>query len=224
MENRVWIKKYDSPKLDSPVAVVGSPGLRSVGKLVVESLIEKTNAQLIAELYSTHLPSVYETKPSYAAHPAFPGGSGIIVTSGLLDMPKVQFYASKNPELIITKGYHANFDGQYIVAEKVVDFISEMHVKRMIVAAGYGSKEKNVCFAATNQSLLEEMKEKFELCTGYKGPFMGFSGLVFGLSKLRQIESICLFAGTQPNQEDLEYPDKDASELVINKLKQILAF
>jgi len=213
MENGVWIKKYDSPKLDSPVAVVGSPGLRSVGKLVVESLIEKTNAQLIAELYSTHLPSVYETKPSYAAHPAFPGGSGIIVTSG-----------SKNPELIITKGYHANFDGQYIVAEKVVDFISEMHVKRMIVAAGYGSKEKNVCFAATNQSLLEEMKEKFELCTGYKGPFMGFSGLVFGLSKLRQIESICLFAGTQPNQEDLEYPDKDASELVINKLKQILAF
>ncbi len=224
MENGVWIKRYDMPRLDKPVAVVGSPGLRSVGKLVVDSLIEKTNAQLIADLYSTHLPSVYETKPSYVAHPAFPGGGGVIVAAGLLDMPKVQFYASKNPELIIAKGYHANFEGQYVVAERVVDFLAEMQVKRMIVTAGYGSKDKNVCCAATSQQLLLEMKEKYAIDTGYKGPFMGFSGLVFGLSKLRQIEAICLFAGTQPNQEDLEYPDKEASDRTMAKLKEILSF
>ena len=51
MENGVWIKQYEMPKLDKPVAIVGSPGLRSVGKLVVDSLIERTRAQLIADLY-----------------------------------------------------------------------------------------------------------------------------------------------------------------------------
>jgi proteasome assembly chaperone (PAC2) family protein len=224
MENGVWIKRYEVPKLDKPVAIVGSPGLRSVGKLVVDSLIERTRAQLIADLYSTHLPTIYETKPSYAAHPAFPGGGGVIVASGLLDMPKVQFYASRKPELIIAKGYHANFEGQYVVAERVIDFLAEMQGKRMIVAAGYGSKEKNVVCAATSHQLLSEMKEKYSIDTGYKGPFMGFSGLVFGLSKLKQIEAVCLFAGTQPNQEDLENPDKEASERTMAKLKEILNF
>lgn len=224
MENDVWIKQYEVPKLDKPVAIVGSPGLRSVGKLVVDSLIERTRAQLIADLYSTNLPTIYETKPSYAAHPAFPGGGGVIVASGLLDMPKVQFYAAKKPDLIIVKGYHANFEGQYVVAKRVIDFLAELQVKRMIVAAGYGSKEPNVVCAATSQQLLSEIKDKYSIVTGYKGPFMGFSGLVFGLSKLRQIEAVCLFAGTQPNQEDLEYPDKEASERTMAKLKEILGF
>ena len=224
MGNDVWIKQYKKPKLNNPVAVVGSPGLRSVGKLAIESLIEKTGAQLIAELYSTHLPSIYETKPSYAAHPAFPGGGGVIVSTSALDMPKVQFYASKKPDLLLVKGYHANFEGQHVVAAKVDDFLFQKKVKRMFVIAGYGSREKSMCCAATSLQLLSDMKEKHSLGTGYKGPFMGFSGLVFGLSKLKAIESVCLFAGTQPNEEDLEYPDKEASERAVAKLKQILSF
>ncbi len=60
-------------KLIEPIAVVGSPGLRSIGKLVMDSLITKTKANLIADLYSTHMPSIYQTKPSYAANPMLPG-------------------------------------------------------------------------------------------------------------------------------------------------------
>lgn len=222
MENDVWIKRYDIHRMDNPVAIVGSPGLRSVGKLVVDSLIEKTKAQLIAELYSTHLPTVYETRPAYAAHPALPGGGGVIVASSTMDLPRVQFYAAKNPDLILVKGYHANFDGQYVVAEKVVDFLSELQVKRMIVAAGFGSKEKKICCAANSQQLLTEMKEKYDVETGYKGPFMGFSGLVFGLSELKKMGAICLFSSTQPKEDDLEDPDKEAAEQVKDKLTQML--
>ncbi|NLE03504.1 MAG: hypothetical protein GX638_01705 [Crenarchaeota archaeon] len=224
MKNDVWIKSHNIPIFDKPVAVVGSPGLRSVGKLVVETLIEKTNAQAITEIYSTHLPSIYETKPSYAAHPAFPGGGGVSANLGLIDMPKVEIFASKKPELIIVKGYHANFEGQYIVAGKLLELLAEMKVKKMIVTAGYGSKDKNICCAATSLELLSEMKEKYQVGTGYKGAFMGFSGLVFGLSKLEKIQSICLFAGTQPSQENLEDPDKEASEKIVEKLKELLDF
>src|SRR5208283_1904014 len=142
MEKAIWIERRSDVKLIEPIAVVGSPGLRSIGKEVVDSFIVKTKATLFADMYSTHMPSIYETKPSYAAHPALPGTGGIIVESGQADLPKVQFYACSTPSLIITKGYHANFQGQYDIAMEVLDFLAESHVRRIIVIAGYNSKDK----------------------------------------------------------------------------------
>lgn len=222
MENGSWIKRYRVPELQEPVAVVGSPGLRSIGKLVVESLISETRAELIADLYSIHMPSIYETQPSYAAHPALPGFGGVIVESGSLDLPKVHFYACTNPPLIIVKGYHANFSGQYSVAEEVVAFLKETNVKRIVVVAGYGAKDKKICCAATNPEIIQEMKQKYNIDIGYKGPFMGFSGLVFGLAKQNGIQGMCIFASTEPKEEDLEFPDKESSERAMEQLRQIL--
>jgi proteasome assembly chaperone (PAC2) family protein len=224
MEKQMWIETRGNYELIEPIAVVGSPGLRSIGKLVMDSLITKTKANLIADLYSTHLPSIYQTKPSYAANPMMPGSGGVIVESAQADFPKVQFFACSTPSLIITKGYHANFEGQYDVATKVLEFLAENKVKRIIVVAGYGSKDQKICCAATNKELLDEMKEKYNIDTGYKGPFMGFSGLVFGLSKRKSMEALCLFAGTQPKEDDLEFPDKEASERAMVILNKILGF
>jgi len=224
MEKETWIEQRGDAKLIEPIAVVGSPGLRSIGKLVMGSLITETKATLIADMYSTHMPSIYQTKPSYAANPMLPGTGGIIIESGQADFPKVQFYACSAPSLIITKGYHANFEGQYDVAIKVLNFLAENHVKRIIVVAGYGSKDKKTCCAATSKELLAEMKEKYGVDIGYKGPFMGFSGLVFGLSKRKGMEALCLFAGTEPKEDDLEFPDKEASDRALDKLNNILGF
>ena len=223
MEKETWIERRGDAELIEPIAVVGSPGLRSIGKLVMESLIVKTQATLIADLYSTHMPSIYQTKPSYAANPMLPGTGGVIVESGKADFPKVQFYACSTPSLIITKGYHANFQGQYEVAVKVLNFLAEKHVKRIIVVAGYGSKDKKICDAATNKELVAKVKEKYGIDTGYTGPFMGFSGLVFGMSKRMGMEALCLFAGTEP-KEDIEFPDREASDRALDKLSKILGF
>jgi len=222
MENDIWIKRVASTDLLEPVALVGSPGLRSIGKLVVDSLITQTKAQLIAELYSTHLPAIHQTTPSYAAHPSLPGMGGVIIENASVDFPKIQFYTCSNPSLIFAKGYHANFEGQYTIAEKVVDFLFETGIRRMVVVAGYGSKEKKICCAATDQKVVDQMKEKFNIGIGYKGPFMGFSGLVFGLAKVKGIEALCLFAGTEPKEDDLEFPDMEASDQVVELLNKIL--
>jgi proteasome assembly chaperone (PAC2) family protein len=222
MEKETWIERYANAQLTEPIAVIGSPGLRSIGKLVMSGLITKTKATLIADMYSTHMPTIYETKPSYAAHPSLPGTGGLIVKSGEADFPKVQFYACATPSLIITQGYHANFEGQYEVAIKVLDFLAENQVRRIIVVAGYGSKDKKICCAANGKELLAEMKEKYSLDIDYKGPFMGFSGLVFGLSKQKGIEALCLFAGTEPKEDDLEFPDKEASNRAMDVLNKIL--
>ncbi|HTY74356.1 MAG TPA: PAC2 family protein [Candidatus Nanoarchaeia archaeon] len=224
MQNEdVWIKRYQIPTLKNPVAIVGSPGLRSIGKLVVDNLVDQTKATLVADLYSTHLPSIYETQPSYAAHPSMPGEAGAVVESGKVDLPKVQFYASAEFSVIFVRGYHPNFEGQYLVAQNVVDFLAEMGVQRMVVVAGFGTKDKKIVCAANNPKSIEDMKTRFDVGLGYKGPFMGFSGLVFGMAKLRGIEAVCLFAGTEPVEENLEFPDAEASGRAVELLNRMLS-
>lgn len=222
MLKETWIRFFRRPTLNEPIAIVGSPGLRSIGKLVINLLIKKIKAELLAELYSIHFPLIYQTQPSYASHPRFPGISGIRIESGKIDLPKVTFYSYSSPPLIITQGCHANFNGQYEVAEKVLDFYNEFGVRRMIVLAGYGLKGEKVCCAATSHKIIETTKEKYGINVGYEGPFYGFSGIVFGLAKLRGMEALCLFANTKPIPEDPENPDHQAAITLLNKVTQIL--
>jgi len=217
-----WIKYLRKPKFTDPIAIVGSPGLRSIGKLAIDHLVDKLQAELIAELYSTHFPIVFHTKPAYAPHPRFPGDAGIKIGVKGIEFPKVQFHFNASPELIITNGYHANFNGQYEVAEKVLDLCEVFGVKMMIVLAGHGRKGKEVCCAATNLRIIEEMEKKYGIEVEYEGPFYGFSGLVFGLAKLRGIEALCLFGKTESNTEESEYPDENAANALLKHLSQIL--
>jgi uncharacterized protein len=218
----IWIDSYEKTILKTPMAVVGSPGMRSIGKLVVDHLVEQTQAKLIAELYSTHLPVIYETKPTFAAHPDLPGAGGVTVQNGIVDLPKVQFFQSSISPIILAKGYHANFEGQYEVAEKVLDFLNELQVRRLIIIAGYGSTDKKICCAATTKELLQEMKQKYDIEPDYKGPFYGFSGLVFGLARIKRIEAVCLFASAEPNPENPEAPDEGSSKAVETTLNKML--
>jgi hypothetical protein len=222
MEQTTWIKIYKRIELNEPTAIVGSSGFRSIGKLVVNHLVKKIKPQLMAELFSTHFPLIYQTKPAYAPNPELPGIGGIDITSGTIELPKARFYACSNPPLIITEGYNANFDGQYEVAAKVIDFFKDLGVKRIILLAGYGAKERKICCAATEKKIVQEFKDKFQIEVDYTGPFFGFSGLVFGLAASKGIEAACLLAGAQPTPEDPEAPDEESSELLLSKLGSII--
>ena len=202
-------------------AVVGSRGLRSVGKIALDYLIERFQPKLIDEFYSPHFPMIYQTQPSYAAHPDLPGRSGVWLRHDGVQLPKVEFYLSDSPRLLLTRGYHANFQGQHEVAEQVLDIFEKHSVTRLFVLAGYGVGEGEVCCAATDPELVDELKKR-GIGTGYEGPFMGFSGLVLGLAKLRGIKGICLFGRSQPNPEDPESPDPQAAARVLEKLADIL--
>ena len=222
MSKNIWVNNIGKPKLNEPIALVGSPGLRSIGKLTIDYLVKKLQAKLIAELYSTHFPLIFHTKPSYASHPRLLGDAGVRIRESEIAFPRIQFHFSIFPDLLLANGYHANFNGQYAVAEKVLDFFEEYNVKKMIVLAGHGGAGNEICCAATNLKLIQEMKEEYGLEVEYKGSFYGFSGLVFGLAKLRNIESICLFGRTEPNSEEAEYPDENAVSVILKYLSRIL--
>src|SRR4030067_1780926 len=113
MQESTWIKHHKTVELNEPMAIVGSSGMRSIGRLVVDHLIKELKPQLIAELYSTHFPLIYQTKPAYSPHPELPGIGGVEIESGEVDLPRVQFYAHSTPPLTIKKGNNAKFNGQY---------------------------------------------------------------------------------------------------------------
>lgn len=221
MKNEIWFEDVKKVNLKNAIAIVGSPGLGSIGKLVVDELIQNTKAQLTSKLYSTHLPAAYDSKPAYLAHYALPGIGGVKIEEQKLDLPKVNFY-TKEPSLIFANGYHANFEGAYEVAEKVVQKLAEYGTKRIIIAAGFGSKEKKLCCAATSLKLIQEMKKTYNLETEYHGPFYGFSGLVFGAAKLNGIEAISLFSGVEPQSGNPEFPAKEEAKVLLKVLKKMI--
>lgn len=216
-----WIRYIEKPSVKGPIAVAASKGLRSIGKIAIEYLIKELKPKPIADLYSYHLPLIHQTRPSYIAHPELPGEAGVKLRGGRVEIPRVRFYLSKPERMLLTRGYHANFKGQYEVADKVLEFYEELGVRRVIVLAGYGGKADEVCCAATSLSIIEEMK-KYGVETGYEGPFFGFSGLILGLAKLRNMEALCLFGKTTPKPENPEYPDRAAAKAVLSKLSIIL--
>lgn len=209
-------------KPENPVerAVASSPGLRSVGWGALEKLIQRLKPTLAAEIFSEDFPTRHDTSPSYFARPEAYGIAGLLVYHGEASFPKVKIYTSQCG--LIVQGYHANFYGQYEVAEATVELLKDFGVKRIYVLAGYALEEGGpVCCAASTLSLLKEA-EAYGLKPGYVGPFLGFSGLLAGLASNQGVEVLCLFGKTKPKPEEPESPDPEASQKLYEKLCEIL--
>ncbi|MHC1563772.1 MAG: PAC2 family protein [Candidatus Hecatellaceae archaeon] len=217
------VKLLAKPEVSLSQAVASSPGLRSVGWQALASLTLKLNPTLTAEVFSSDFPTRYGTVPSYFAKPRAYGMGGVIVESGGVSLPKVKVYHTVQPlSLCLIHGYHANFYGQYEVAEATVKLMEELGVKRLYILAGYALEGEPVCCAASTRSLLEEAEKAYGLKPGYVGPFLGFSGLLAGLAGNHGMEVLCLFGKTKPNPESPESPDREASEKLYRKICEIL--
>ena len=132
---------------------------------------------------------------------------------------RAQISNAKNA-LITPELFFAEADND--IAKKVVEKLIEFGTKMIIITAGYGSKEKKVCGAATSLELVKKIKTKYNIDTEYQGPFYGFSGLVFGAAKLKKAKAISLFSGVEAQVGNPEYPAKESAELLIKTLKKIL--
>lgn len=220
---KAWITYRDKGKgrihLKEPIAIVGSSGLRSVGKIVVDELVKKTDPRIFAELYSYGFPSVYYG-PSYLGAPSVAGAK--IAKGNVVQLPSVEFYAlEQNQDIIITRGYQSyNALNQYVVADKVTDLFKKYHVK-MVISLGAQVIEEGITGCATDTALLEEMY-KYGIKKTNVDRFIGFSGLVVAIGREKGLKGICLFANTTQNLADPEYPDFNAAKELLEKISEIV--
>jgi hypothetical protein len=213
------IRFFGKPK--GEIAVVGSPGLRSVGLIAANHLIKEWHLKKFAQMYSSSFPVTYHGIPYYGTT----GEGGSKVEEGMAELPKIDFYTKDN--FIVVRGYHADLLGQYKVASKVVDLIKEIKIKYIIALGGYvsqsPSKERKVCYCATYPEIIKSKKmERLGIGKKEAGPFLGFTALVLGIGHLKGIKGIALFGETTLDSENPLKPDKLAAKALLKKLSSFL--
>jgi len=182
------IKYLTEPSLDNPVMVCGLPGIGSVAWLAVNHLQKELKAELFAEVYSPAFsPKVWLTE------------------DGIVKLMKGEFYfwksADGGPDLLLFSANEQPYspEGQYELADVVLDLAQRFEVKQVITMGGMATDNftdhPKVYVGGTDTDLVKEV-EAFGAVKLAGGAITGTNGLIFGLAKPRSISAICLLAET----------------------------
>jgi uncharacterized protein (TIGR00162 family) len=182
------VKYLQQPQLNTPVMVCGLPGIGSVAWLAVSHLQKELKAELFAEVYSPMFsPKVWLTD------------------DGVVQLMKGEFHFWKNDaggvDLLLFSANEQPYspEGQYEVAEVVLELAQKFAVKRVITMGGMATErfteQPKVYVGGTNVEQVKELEE-FGAVKLAGGAITGTNGLIFGLAKPMKLPAICLLAET----------------------------
>jgi uncharacterized protein (TIGR00162 family) len=206
-----YIKEFRQVELNKPVLIEGLPGLGLVGKIAIRYLIKKLKAKKFAHLYSPHFPYFV-----------------LVNKKGNVRLLRGVFYYWKNEkgpnDLILFTGdsQSQTIEGQYEIADRMLDFSKKNNVKTIVTIGGYRmeAKEKpNVFVASTSQELLDKALDAGAAVSSSGSPIVGTAGLILGLSRFKKIGALCLLGETRGY-----LPDPLAARSVLEVLKSAFNF
>ncbi|MGA3107930.1 MAG: proteasome assembly chaperone family protein [Candidatus Bathyarchaeia archaeon] len=182
------VRYSQQPELRDAVMVCGLPGIGSVAWLAVNHLQKELKAQLFAEVFSPMFsPKVWLSE------------------DGVVGMMKGEFHYWKNKDggsdlLLFTANEQPySPEGQYELAEVVLDLAAKFGTKKVITMGGMATdrfaEEPRVYAGATDVELVKEL-ESLGAVKLAGGAITGTNGLIFGLAKPKNIPAICLLAET----------------------------
>lgn len=200
------LKYLKEPELENPIAVAGLPGIALIGKMSIEYLIEKFEAEKFAELTSD----------------SFPGWA--VREDGLVRDLKIYFYKASVDALdrdiiLLTSDAQASSPkGQYELSEEVGDVLSEHDVGTVLTMAAFlesDEEKSDVVGAATNEDTAERIEEHgVELLES--GRIVGMNGLLVSIGSEKDMKGFCLLGTTEGKDTDPE-----ASQNVLSKFSYI---
>lgn len=205
------VRYYQQPQLNKPVMVCGLPGIGSVAWLAVNHLQKELKAELFAEVFSPMFsPKVW------------------LSDEGVVKLMKGEFYFWRNngggTDLLLFSANEQPYspEGQYELADIVLDLAQKFEVKRVITMGGMATdkftEQPRVYVGGTDADLVKEL-EGYGALKLAGGAITGTNGLIFGLAKPRNIPAICLLAET-PGYLSLDAnAAKSALHLSLNLLK-----
>lgn len=214
---KVKTRVLSTPTLSEPVLVGGLPGIGYVAKISADHLVEQLKAELFEEIYS-------HSFPPYV----------VITKDGTVELMKNDLYYKKKDstsasDLILYTGntQATTPEGQYDVAEEVLNVAERLGVRRLYTLAAYVTEKvtekPRVFAAATETPLLEELKG-FGVVPMEEGSIGGTNGLLFGLAKLRGIPAACLLGETlgYTTPSGRAIVDAKSSQAILEVLNKIL--
>ena len=205
-----YIKEFAEIQPNNPVLIEGLPGLGLVGKIALRYLIKQLRAKKIAYLYSPHFPYFV-----------------LVNKKGNVRLLRGVFYYYQNPkgnDIILFTGdsQSQTIEGQYEIADRMLDFSEKHGVKNIATIGGYRLEPKEkpkVFIAATNPELLNKALQSGATLSTSGSPIVGTAGLILGLSKFKGIEALCLLGETRGY-----LPDPLAAKSVLEVLSSTFNF
>jgi uncharacterized protein (TIGR00162 family) len=203
------IKELINIELKNPILVEGFPGLGMVGSIATKYLVRQLKARKLAILHSPHFPY----------HVVVDKKGGARLLSG-------EFYFWKNEtgenDFIFLTGdsQSQTIEGQFEVANRILDFAEQKKVKTVITIGGYRNEVEGtpkVVAVSTNPVLLEKALDAKALSSEAGTPIVGTAGLLLGLAKFRKMDAICLLGETRGY-----LPDPKTAKSVIEVLQRLI--
>ena len=206
-----FVNVIEKPKLKNPVLIEGLPGIGNVGRVATGYLVNELKMKKFAEIYSHHfLPLV------------------ILHENSEVSLLKCELYYYKGKrDLIILTGDTQSIspEGHYEFCHKVIDFVEKFGVKEIITLGGF-SERKEIktprIIGAVNDKILIKKYSNLKIDFGKEqhiGTIVGTSGLLLGISKLKNIKAMCLMG------ETLGIPfltDPKAADKVLEVLQKVI--
>jgi uncharacterized protein (TIGR00162 family) len=206
-----FIKERMQVELRNPVLIEGLPGLGLVGKIAIRYLIKQLKAQKFAYLYSPHFPYFV-----------------LVNSKGSVRLLRGVFYFWKNEggqnDLILFTGdsQSQTIEGQYEIADCMLDFSKKHGVKTIATIGGYRMEAKDkprVFVAGTARDVLDRALQTGAIMSASGSPIVGTAGLILGLAQFRKIDALCLLGETRGY-----LPDPLAARSVLEVLKATFGF
>jgi len=206
-----YIKEFIQIEPNNPILIEGLPGLGLVGKIALRYMIKQLKAKKIAYLYSPHFPYFV-----------------LVNKKGNVRLLRGAFYYYQNPkgpnDLILFTGdsQSQTIEGQYEIADRMLDFSEKYKVKTIATIGGYRMEPKEkpkVFIAATSQEILDKALQAGATLSTSGSPIVGTAGLILGLAKFKKISALCLLGETRGY-----LPDPLAAKSVLEVLKSTFNF
>lgn len=185
-------------KPKSAILIEGLPGIGNVGKIAVDYLIDKLEAQNLYDLYSQYMPNYVMIEEDNTAY-----------------LPKMSIYHQKINEtdyfFLVGDFQPENPEGVFKLCECITEFCQKNNINKVITTGGIGleaTPEKQKLYVTGNSTeFIEEFKSSTISNKIYNvvGPIIGVSGILLGTTKHQNINAISLLVQTIADPYSLDY-------------------
>ncbi len=208
---KIIIKNYEDPELNSPILIVGLPGIGNVGKIAVDYFIEKLKMKKIADIFSEYLPPQ------------------VFLFNSTIHLVRDSIYykkTGKKSDLIFIAGdfQGTTQEGQYELSYKIMEFLHKYKISKIYTLGGYSIgkivETPKVLGAVSDKKLMGSLeKVGISFPKGEpSGGIVGSAGLILGIGKeIFSIEGACLMGETSGY-----FADPKGAKQIIEALSKIL--